>query len=677
MSLILRIALLIIFSFPGISLAYANKLSTVKLVSQVSHIPANSEFYLALKFDLPQQFHSYWLNPAEAGMETSVIWQENDDFSISELLWPVPTKIIESGLVTYGYDNDFVLLAKVKTKNIKEGKIYNINGLAEWLICKDICLPYSQKIKIKFQGAAQKLLIHDFSKYLNKIPNLETKKVKFNYDQSNLWLELDKKQFYFHNSNIDFFPEKHNIVDYKSKVKLTETSDKYYLTLGLSETDKINNFSAVIKEEINFWRVNLSHTSNLPLPKENKPLIVSKFFIFLAFAFFGGVILNLMPCVFPVLSLKALHIAQTAHKNPSKIKLEAFGYTAGVIISFLLLSLIIILLKQIGYGVGWGFQMQSPLFVIILTMLFFIIGLNLLGLFEVGNKFVNFGHKLIKPGSNSSSFFTGALATIVATPCSAPFMASALGFALAQDAFVVAITFIFLGLGLSFPILVLAFFPQASRILPRPGKWLDNFKLFLSFPIFLTVVWLLFVLSGLTEIFNIFWLLILLVLLSFNLCLLVKIKGLKILKITSILFFLYFSQEFYQAVTTEIPTSETELARLPTDKKLELIKNNRKIGNKMFVNVTADWCITCKINEQAAINPLLAKEFFSKNNVKYIKLDWTRSDEAITEFLADYERSGVPLYIYFDENGTAELLPQLLTPAIVKNVLMAETSHGQ
>lgn len=647
------------------------EISTVEIFSETKNIASNKEFFLALKFKMQPGYHSYWLNPGDVGMELQVLWDKNEQIEFSDFLWPVPTKLMETGLYSFAYEEDFTLLVPVKTGELNLGDKYKIQAQINWLVCKDICVPIAQQVGLTLRADEELEVGADLADYKARIPHLEEEEIEFNFDQNNLWLKLPKKKFYFHNKNVGFFPESHGFLDYKQDAEIFEKGAYYYLVSSLLELPELDRFKAVIAEDINFWRANLKLNSALELPTPELPFDWSVFLIYLLFAFVGGVILNLMPCVFPVLSLKALHIAKSSAIREKKIKAESFSYSLGVILSFVLLSFIIIILKYLGYEIGWGFQMQSPVFVSFLALLFFVIGLNLSGFVEINfYRITNLGSSLAGSNSNSASFFTGFMATTVATPCTVPFMATAVGFALSHSPFVIIATFIVLGLGLSMPILCFAFFPRLTSLLPKPGRWLETFRQFLAFPIFLTTIWLLFILSALTDIFNVLWLQILFIYLGFCIWLISRIEGKIVLKIATFLGLIYFLVRFYTAITTIMPIETVQ--RLSESKKIEMINHYRNSGQKMFINVTADWCITCKVNEQAAMKPLFARKFFAKNDIKYIELDWTKSDQDITLFLKSFERSGVPLYLYVDENGAAQILPQLLTPSIISAIIVSE-----
>ena len=327
-----------------------------------------------------------------------------------------------------------------------------------------------------------------------------------------------------------------------------------------------------------------------------------------------------MPCVFPVLSIKALSLVKIAEKHPTAAKFHGLAYTAGVVLSFVLIAAILIALKAGGSQIGWGFQLQNPYVVGALALLLLTIGLNMAGVFEIRNPFGNLGGKLASGGGYSGSFFTGVLATLVATPCTAPFMAGAIAYALLQSEIVALGIFAALGFGLALPYLLLSIVPAFQKMLPRPGRWMETFRKILSVPMFLAALWLGWVLTQQIGPQN------------------------------------HDNLEFGSAY------SESALeAALKTDQPV-------------FVEMTAAWCITCKVNHKTSIDIDSTKTLFKEKNVIYLVGDWTNEDPAITKFLQGYGRSGVPIYVYYapPERGQRpqpKVLPQVLTPAIVQNTL--------
>jgi thiol:disulfide interchange protein DsbD len=396
---------------------------------------------------------------------------------------------------------------------------------------------------------------------------------------------------------------------------------------------------------------------------------IGKWLIMLLFAALGGSILNLMPCVFPVLSLKALSFASHREQHQG---LHGFIYTAGVVCSFLLVAAVLLALKAAGQAVGWGFQLQQAWFVGGLSYLFFAMGLSLSGFWELGGSWMGFGDKLASRGGYSGSFFTGVLATLVASPCTAPFMGSALGFAATQPPLQALSVFAALGFGMALPMLILCLSPRLLAHIPKPGAWMDRFKQVLAFPLYATAIWLCWivgrqtgangmavVLGGMLALTFALWLwrfgLFARTLAAVSLALALVALGSPLLAASSAAQANNANGTGWQAYRPET------LAQL------------RAAGKPVFLNVTADWCITCLTNEKVALNSTAVKGVLRDRGITYLKADWTHYDPAITALLAQFGRNGIPLYVLFPARPQAEpvVLPQLLTPTRVVEAVQA------
>ncbi|MDA9877472.1 protein-disulfide reductase DsbD [bacterium] len=387
--------------------------------------------------------------------------------------------------------------------------------------------------------------------------------------------------------------------------------------------------------------------------------------LILLFALAGGMILNLMPCVFPVLSIKALSFTMTHQTDKSK-QAHGLAYTAGVVSSFVAIAVVMLALRAAGEAIGWGFQLQSPLFVIFLIYLFFVMGLAFSGYLEIGSSLMSVGQSSDNEEGLGSSFMTGVLATTVASPCTAPFMGPALGFAISQPSYVALLVFAFLGLGMALPFILLTWIPGLSQRLPRPGQWMDTFKQFLSFPLYITAVWLLWIAGRQTNIDVAATVVIGLVLIAMAIWLwkLNQPSGLsrsKILAAACLMGAL--------ALPT-LSVSESRDEPLWQTYSPQLLSDLRSNGQAVFINLTADWCITCLVNEKVALGSDTFYQALAENNITYLKGDWTNNDPEITKLLNQYQRSGVPLYLmYPNGQGEPEILPQILLEPMIMEAI--------
>ncbi len=385
-------------------------------------------------------------------------------------------------------------------------------------------------------------------------------------------------------------------------------------------------------------------------------------------AILGGMLLNLMPCVFPVLSIKAFALLKN-QDCPRANKVHGFVYSFGVILSFVIIAGIMLLLRASGEAIGWGFQLQSPIFVSSLVFLFFIMALSFAGFIEIGSRLMFLGRSSTEGTSYRSSFMTGVLATTVASPCTAPFMGPALGFAVTQPTLVALIIFGSLGLGMSLPLLVISWVPSAYKIFPKPGAWMQLIKQVLALPLILTAIWLLWIVGRQTNIDVVASILVGITLLSLSIWLLkttllqnnfCKPIAYCCLLLAAVIPFNVITQQKID------PTWEKYSAQ-----RLESLKSVKK---PVFINVSADWCITCLLNEKLVLNTDTFHSTLKENNITYLKADWTNHDVEITNFLNNYQRTGVPLYVYFPGNGENEqILNQILSPAEITTVLTKKT----
>ena len=399
-----------------------------------------------------------------------------------------------------------------------------------------------------------------------------------------------------------------------------------------------------------------------PISAENMSL-----FIALVFAFIGGLILNLMPCVLPVLSLKIMGL--THHQNNKNPWVHGIVYSAGVLVTFLTLAIILISLKGAGSAVGWGYQLQSPLFVASLSFVLLLISLQLCGLFEIGSRLTRLG-ALDKGYHYSATFLSGILMTFVATPCTAPFMAGAMAYAFTQETFVILLVFAMLGCGLAFPYFILTIKPSMLKILPKPGAWEETLRTFFAFPVWATILWLLWVYGQQTSLTEMTQFLAALLLVSFSIW--ITSYSPKIYAKIFVLFSIGIA--FYVATPSNKMPHWEEWSLTHQEK---LLSQNKAV----FVDFTADWCVTCKVNELFVFNTGQTKELFEKHNITFLKADWTKKDLDIATELAKYDRIGVPLYVLIAPGNPPVILPQIVTYQILENAvtsnLLSRPSHPQ
>ena len=644
---------------------YTASNSKIILVSESTTLQPKDSLYLGIKFELEKDWHTYWENPGDAGEGAVIKWSLPDGVSSSEILWPGPERIPVDPLMTFGYNNEVILLTKISTSDKIDFPI-ELNAQVSWFTCKDICIPQDGNVSIVInEGELNKSNDYaEINQYVDKLPKefLENYKVEKLDEKYFLQSTLEKNNF----DSIYFFPREYGLTDYVENQIYEKNENSFSLEVKASETGmKLTNFDGVIQavnsEGTFFFDVNFP----LNIQNEDKNL-----FLLLVFAFLGGLILNIMPCVFPILSIKVLRFIQ--YSEDSSVETYKFGlsYSLGVILSFLLIALILIGLKSSGEVIGWGFQLQYPLVISILFYLFIALGFLFMSNLVIGSQLGNL-NSLVKVNNESfESFLTGILAVVVASPCTAPFMGSAIGFALLQPSFNSILIFLSLGLGFALPYFILSLKPTLLSFLPRPGPWMETFKQFMAFPMWASALWLLWVLSGQVDSDTVILVLIGGLTLSLSLWLLEKntteIKLVKwIVRGTAIVligFSIYIIPTSY-STKEEIFTKD----EIYSEQRLRELRNSNQI---VFLNFTADWCITCKVNERVALKTQKVQKILDSESINYLEADWTRKDEMIASKLEEFGRSGVPLYLLYPSEGKPIILPEILTEDILIKYLL-------
>ncbi len=665
-----------------------DKYVSVNAFTDKTAVVGGETISLGIEQTIYPKWHTYWLNPGDSGLASNVDWDLPEGYGISPLEWATPEKIPFGPLTNYGYEGQVVLLQNLTIPtNISSGPI-TINGKVNVLVCHDICIPETHDVQITLNGN-ETLNPTAIKNAREKLPDPLEQKAAFYEDQENFIIEIHGQETDFNTENIYIAPEEWGLVINSTEATIQKTNNGYKIIQkrGERSLSEITEFPFILHDGDNAYRLvatpKTAKKSVITTPASDNKIITpsdssTTFVKAFIFALFGGIILNLMPCVFPVLSMKALSLIQLSGKEEEKARLYGLSYTAGILISFGLIAAILIGLKAAGAQIGWGFQLQNPIVISLLAYLVFIIGLNLYGFFEFKVGFENAGQKLTNQSGNKGAFFTGVLATLVATPCTAPFMGVAMGYALTQGAFAALIIFLTLGLGLALPYLALCFIPSLRTRLPRPGAWMETFKQFLSFPMFLTAAFLIWVLSqqagsmsvlliisAMTAIIFVIWLWRLIPKQGFVRLISLIILGLSIAFIIATPVLL--------KTETHVTISSADNEQAYSAKKLdELLEGNDPI----FTNMTAAWCITCKVNERVALQAQDVQEIFANNNIQYLKGDWTNQNPEITQYLNSFNRQGVPLYVYYGprdaQSGTRPdpvLLPQILTANLIKKTI--------
>ena len=644
-------SILLLFSFFGSAEIVDTGHARISLIKDHSDFVPGTSINIGLKVSMDKGWHTYWRNPGDSGGPIEIDWDLPKGFSVSNIKWPLPEKIEYPPLMTYGYE-DFVIYPMVLSIPDDYSDDY-FEMTADILICADVCIPESGKISSNLFGIESDSLIYE---WLESIPS-QSLPITTSLNDNNLEIrftfEKEIKEIYF-------FPDENNSIDYSSKQNFYKKDDGYFLSIKLFNNE-FQNVSGVL--DIDGTGYNVSNGSFEDLNEEGLSLIPA-----LIFALIGGLILNLMPCVFPVISLKVLSFVSMGGSSQRKIRNHALVFTVGVIASFMLIALTIVLLKQAGNFVGWGFQLQSPLIVGLLSLVMVFISLVLITDNSFGESLTKLGNIGGSENGYYSSFLTGVLAVVVASPCTAPFMGAALGYALIQPSGETVPIFLSLSLGFSLPYLLLAANPKLIDFLPKPGDWMVTLKEFFAFPMLATALWLLWVFSLQVNQILVIFLLIGWLLLALNFW--IFQKDYKTINKVIFLGISIFSMIYFLPETEEIETEQNLIIGSATEWYEGIEDDLRNKNQPYFINFTAAWCITCQSNEITAFSKDGFKSLLEEKNIEYIKADWTNRNDAITRSLKKYGRSGVPFYVYWEPGfENPKILPAILTDQIIKNNL--------
>ncbi|MGQ0619608.1 MAG: protein-disulfide reductase DsbD family protein [Panacagrimonas sp.] len=658
--------------------------------------PGESDNWIALRLKPESGWHVYWQNPGDSGIPTKLEWTLPPGLSAGDIQWPYPHRHSLGDLTNYGYDQETLHLVPLKVAAGTDGDV-TLAAKAKWLVCADICIPGEADLELALPVSdanprADGRWTDAFRSAREQLPQpvATDGSVRYAIQDTTLSLAIGSASF-ARDAEIEFYPIANDLVAHAAKqriamepgadLRLSQALSPYFVearapvkgVLVVRQGGATRAYSieaqagevAIVpgSEEVipGMQAVPEDPVVKAPVSDIENATLRSM----LLFALLGGLILNLMPCVFPVLAMKALSVMHSRGESAASNRRHALAYTGGVIGSFVLVAGLLIALRAGGEALGWGFQLQSPGFVFGLTAVVFAMGLSLSGVAHFGSSWMGAGQDLASKPGLSGSFFTGVLAVVVASPCTAPFMAPALGFALAQPPISGLAVFAALGLGLALPFLLMGFVPGFARLLPKPGAWMETFKQVMAFPMYLTAVWLLWVLGGLTSRDGMGLALLGLVLVGFGVWVMGRARGGagRVLAYAAILAAV--SLAFHPALRVSTGETGKQVAAGWEPYSDSRLAQLRAEGRSVFVDFTADWCLTCKLNERGTLRSDRVKELFRSRDVVLLVGDWTRSDPAITAVLTRYGRSGVPLYLASSKGAEPQVLPQVLSPDIV------------
>lgn len=666
--------------------AAATEQVRARLVAETVSVQPGHPLQLGVQQQIAPHWHTYWRNPGESGLATKIVWQLPDGAKAGEIEWPLPQRFQVGGIVNYGYADETTLLTTVQVPAaLKAGERFQVQATVDWLVCRESCIPQQVVLTLSLPVRDGPPATGPDAPLLQaakaRVPGPAPWPVQWQGGADQVTLHWAGAQAPVAGvREAAFFPATWGQVVPGAPQVLSRRGERALLRLRAgdapSSADAALDGVLVLKGADGAAHAYEVRAAAQPLPVGlQAPGPAPDLFIALLLAFAGGFVLNAMPCVFPVLSIKALGLLQHAAQSRRVALSHGVAYTAGVLASFLLLAAGLIALRAGGEQIGWGFQFQSPVFVLATAWLMLALGLNLSGAYTVGGSLAGVGDRLAGRDGLPGSFFTGVLATVVASPCTAPFMGGAVGYALAQPAAVTLAVFASLGWGLASPYLVLSAWPALQRALPRPGAWMDRLKQALAFPMYGAAAWLVWVLAqqgGADAVAVALGGAVLLGLAAWALGSASaggSVGTRRLAAITAVAVLALLVGGAVSLRSGGVTATPVEAGWQPyTPERLQAL---RAEGRPVFVNLTAAWCLTCLVNERVALGQPGVQAAFDRAGIVRLKGDWTQRDARITQLLAEHGRSGVPLYLYYPAGAAAAptVLPQLLTAGAVLSMI--------
>jgi thiol:disulfide interchange protein DsbD len=660
-----------------------------RLVAEVTTVRPGEPFWIALHQRITPGWHTYWRNPGDSGEPVTLAWSLPPGFVADDIAWPVPERIPVGPLVTFGFSNEVLLPIRVTPPaGLELGQRIDLRAHASWLVCADVCIPEEGVVSLSLPVVAGPSSPDPrwggaIAAARSALPRTSPWPASFSVSTDTVTLVVAAAGLAQDLiTSAVFFPYEWGAIQYAGEQKLEVTAAGLSLRMPRGQLrDAVKRpveGVLVITERLDSGPSRQAVVLRADPSAAHADVAWSAVARAAGLALLGGLVLNLMPCVLPVLSVKVLSLVAHAGGAPSIRWRHGVIYTAGVLLAFGAVGGALIAFRAGGEQVGWGFHLQSPIFVALLAYVLLIVGLSLSGVVVIGGRLAALGGSLIDRPGYASSLFAGVLATVVATPCTAPFMATALAYALTQPAVVALVVFEALGLGLALPYLVLSVVPGWARLVPRPGLWMRRLEQLLAFPLYASVAWLVWVLSQQTSPAGLAACLAGLVLVAFAAWLHEVTRHAtgagrltaRAVTVAGVLVAI--------ALTLVAPSGAPpggSVARADGESYTPARLAELRARGPVFVNVTAAWCITCLLNERVVLRAPAVTDGFARKGVVTLKADWTNRAPEISRMLASFDRSGVPLYLLYprSQNGAApagpSVLPQILTERAVLDSL--------
>lgn len=692
------------------------------LLTEVNHFKAGDPFWVAIRLQMDDHWHVYWKNPGDTGMPVSIDWELPEGFKAEAFEWPYPKRMDTDSFIGFGYEKEVYFLTRITPpEKLVTAAKYPIKASVKYLVCSDsACLPGEADVQTEISLTTEKPTFNgDLASVFAKAREILPKKNwSFKAQRINDLIELEIKAPQPIKGRVlktQFFPDKGQSIDYHIEAIVSDTEKDGY-SIALKEKESLSP-SGLLKGVLVLTTIHENKTGteafevDVPIydktgngdqiaaadfttssarniqvpPQENDNEFSGGLGMALILAFIGGMILNLMPCVLPVVSFKVLSFVKLSGESRKLTMQHGWAFSLGVLVSFWTLAAVLLILQAYGHSLGWGFQLQEPIFVAILAAILFIFSLSMFGVFEMGVKVGSLAgelqHQKAREGLNSS-FFSGVLATVIATPCTGPFLGTAVGFAMTLPYYLSLLIFTSLGLGMAFPYLILSAYPQFMRFIPKPGAWMELFKQFMGFLMLASVLWLVWVFGAQTSSMGIVILLVTFFILSLASWIYgrwatpMNSKRSRFISriVVSVLILMGFYTLTYATDDTVDPQPKSELAASAEQVWEEFspkrLAELRAKGVPVFIDFTAKWCLICQANHMILTGTNVHTKFNERGVVR-MKADWTKKDAIITEELKKFGRNSVPLYVFYKGDEKPVILPQVLTPGIVMDHLEA------
>ena len=675
---------------------------TVELIAETTVVVPGERFNVALDFKLEPHWHLYWKNPGASGLPVEIEWQLPAGLSAGEIQWPAPERIELGGLMNYGYEDAVTLIVPIEAaQDFELGSAVPIQAEVSWLACEEFCMPGDASLSLALTAGAEAVKSGEapaFEAARARLPGVTAPwRVTAVIEGQDLVLTIEQVDGSAIPSDLYFYADKEGVIEPSALQALSSVGEGQVQLRAELDVAQLQEPSAavtgVLQSQSGNWSINLrigadaagaateSLAGQVPAATGFEGVLLNLGLPgWLLLAFLGGLILNVMPCVLPVLSLKVFSLLKHSGQSRAQALLHGGAYTAGVVASFLALAAVLLALRAVGERIGWGFQLQSPNFVVVLTVVFFLFALNLMGVFEVGTSLVGADTKVSKRNDALGSFGMGVLAAVVGAPCMGPLVASVSGIAVQTNAATGLLIFGVMGLGLASPFLFLSVFPKLVAYLPKPGVWMESVKQFMGFLLMAAVVFLALVAGRLGGVDAVIALLIALLVAGLAAWIYgrwsVPVKPKRTQRIAQVISLALLVVASYYAISETKAAYENFETGSSVSKNWqwqpwssERVETELAAGKPVFIDFTASWCLICQVNKKIATHTQATEALFEEYGVVALEADWTRYDSAITTELERFGRSGVPLYVLYAPDGEVTVLPQSLTNGIVREAV--------